>query len=195
MPLLSQSPPAKPSPPRPGQAFVSLHRGLGVPLPPPAARWLRPPCPGCHRQEGTQGQHWTVPSMEMLSLAPTLFLGCPSSAREPLGLLWVIPLLKERRDVALWLSQARAVPHRGLAVLTAPCPCPQGQQGGSLRWNHRHRQEHPGQSRWSGSTCPGGAACARPQTPLGAAVPLNGQEMVKKSWKIEAEPTHSWFFW
>lgn len=140
-------PSAKPA--RPSQAFVSLHKSFGVPLPPPAARWLWPRCPGWHRQGGTQGQGCPLCCPHHGDAVPGthLVLGCssstPSLAPGPLGLLWVI---------SPWLSQVSVVPQ----VLTAPYPCPQGQQGGSPRGKHRRI---PGQSGWSASICPNSPRC------------------------------------
>lgn len=100
-------------------------------MPEPSA-WLLFPSTrvlGCPRM--AQAVPSTVPTTEMLLLVLPPPLPC---SPELLGLLWVISLLKDRRDVALWLSQVSVV------ALTAPHPCPQGSE------------EHP---RGSAGTCPG----------------------------------------
>lgn len=183
---------------RPGFCFP--HKSFGVPLPPPAARWLWPRCPGCRRQEGTQGQGFpqhcphqgdAVPGTHLVPGVPFLHLFLGS---------WAF-------GVALGNSPPREEEGRGPLVvtqvwgvaLTAPYPCPQSQQGGSLRGNHWDTDRSiPGRSRWSVSTCPGVQPMPVTKLTSGSSCATQWTEMVEMSWEVEAEPPHSWFvgdFW
>lgn len=129
---------------RPGFCFP--HKSFGVPLPPPAARWLWPRCPECRRQEGTQGQGFpqhcphqgdAVPGTHLVPGVPFLHLFLGS---------WAF-------GVALGNSPPREEEGRGPLVVTqvwgvgcthstlSLSPEPAGWQ--PQREPPGHRQEHP----------------------------------------------------